>query len=74
MKNNFSNVVSGLKEMKISKSYDCQTKFYCGNCQSSPLIFQTKGEFSMTGLQIIAVCTAFSVICMTMAIAKKLKK
>ncbi len=74
MKNTFSETLTGLKEMRISKSYDCQTKFYCGKCQSSPLIFQTKGEFSMNALQIVAVCTAVSVICLTMAIVKKIKK
>ena len=73
MKNSFSEVISCLKSMKITKHYDSRTTLNCGKCEGEPLSMQIKGDFSVDALQILAVMTAMAVMGIGCAVARKLK-
>ena len=74
MNNMLSNMLDCLKKTQISKRYDTETKLICGSCDGQPFTVAMKGDFTVNALQIIAVCAAASVMCITAAVAKKLKK
>ncbi len=74
MKKMFSNIVDCMKNTQISKHYDSETKLICGNCDGQPLTIAMKGDFTVNSIQILAVCAAMSVMCITTAIVKKAKK
>ena len=73
MNNAFTNALDCLKNTQISKHYDCETKLLCGKCEGEPLSMRLKGDLTVNAVQIIAVCAVASVMCVSFAIARKLK-
>jgi len=73
MKNMLNDAISCLKGTQISKRYDSEMKLSCPKCESSPLVFTMKGDFTVNGVQILAAAAVMTVMCVSLAVAKKLK-
>lgn len=74
MKKMLSSIVECMKNTQISKHYDSETKLICGKCEGQPLTLSMKGDFTVNSIQVLAVCAAMSVMCITAAVVKKVKK
>lgn len=72
MKNIFCDTVDWLKSTKISKQCDSSLSFSCGKSES-PLTIAMKGNYSVDGIQLLAVVGVMSVACIALAVAKKIK-
>lgn len=74
MKNVFNDAFECMKGFQISKHYDSETKIICGKCEGAPLTLHMKGDFTVNAVQILAACAVASVMCISCAVVKKLKK
>lgn len=74
MKNVFKDAFECMKGLQISKHYDSETKILCGKCEGAPLTLHMKGDFTVNAIQILAFCAVASAMCISCAVAKKLKK
>lgn len=74
MKNMFTDMIDCLKGTQISKHYDSETKLVCGKCDGAPLTLTMKGDFTVNAIQVIAACAVMTGLCISCAVAKKLKK
>ena len=74
MKDMFKNMVDCLTKTQITKHYDSETKFTCGCCEGAPFTVAMKGDFTITAAQVLAACAIMSVMCISAAVVKKLKK
>lgn len=73
MKAMFKDMCENMKNIKITKHYDCSTQLSCGKSDGEPFTMTLKGDYSVNAIEIAFIVGTMALLGISCAVARRIR-